>query len=137
MVGVDRACLVRFKRESALLGACACLTLLRLVEEAVSLKGGRRVGTLFPRVCFACPKHLLRLYPHLSLCNISLSLSIAPVRRSITPLRCGLILSFFLLIRSVSRCFGQSRHDRHSFRLSSSSSFFQQQPPCFFPNPTL
>lgn len=38
-----------------------------------------------------------------------LSLSIAPVRCSITPLRCGLILSFFLLLSSVTRCFGQSR----------------------------
>jgi hypothetical protein len=88
MVGVGRACLVRFKRDSR--GRlCLCLTLIRLVEEAVSLKGGRAR-------CVSSAQSTVVFILSFPFATSRFSLSIAPVRRSITPLRCGLIPSFFL-----------------------------------------
>lgn len=127
MVGVGRACLVRFKRDSR--GRlCLCLTLIRLVEEAVSLKGGRAR-------CVSSAQSTVVFILSFPFATSRFSLSIAPVRRSITPLRCGLILSFFLCFLALFSLLWPVPTDRHSFRLSNPSSSFQQQPPCFFPNP--
>lgn len=94
----------------------AVLAPVLVLDFAPTRRGSRQSqrgeGTLFPRVCFACPKHL-RLYPCLSLCNSSLFpfyCSCAPLHHSLT-LRPNSThaLSFFLLLSSVIRCFGQFR----------------------------
>lgn len=106
-----------------------------------SRQSQRGEGTLFPRVCFALAQSTSVFILAFPFATSLFSLSIAPVRRFITPLRCGPnsthALSFFLLLSSVTRCFGQFRHTAHSFRLSTPSCSIQQLHPCIFPNPTL
>ncbi|KAG9954699.1 hypothetical protein KCU85_g396, partial [Aureobasidium melanogenum] len=99
MVEVGRACLVRFKRDSRGFGAFS--------------KGGGRARSFL--VCVSLAQSTFSVFILAFPFATSLfSLSIAPVRRFITPLRCGPnsthALSFFLLLSSVTRCFGQFRH---------------------------
>jgi hypothetical protein len=112
------------------------LTLRRLVEKPSVSKGGARARSFLVCVSLAQSTFFVFILTF-PFATFRFSLSIAPVRRSITPLRCGLILSFFFASSLCIPLLWPVSADRHSFRLSTHPSFFQQQPPCFFLNPTL